>query len=96
MTLLLPEPSWRVARAAEALRHAMDGAALPCRGDVETPGVSSVDWEEEGPLERLAASFCSGCPVLLECREYALVAGERFGVWGGLTARERRAIRRRT
>lgn len=35
------------------------------------------------------------CPVLDECREYALRHGEKFGVWGGLSERERRVIRRR-
>jgi WhiB family transcriptional regulator, redox-sensing transcriptional regulator len=40
-----------------------------------------------------AKAVCAGCPVAAECLEYALVNGERFGVWGGLSERERRAIR---
>lgn len=38
----------------------------------------------------LAKTICQGCSVRAECLEYALEAGEQFGVWGGLTARERR------
>lgn len=41
-----------------------------------------------------AKKLCSGCPVQNECLTYALEAGEAFGVWGGLDARERRTLRR--
>ncbi|WP_204870035.1 MULTISPECIES: WhiB family transcriptional regulator [Nocardiaceae] len=37
-----------------------------------------------------AKLICEDCPVRTECLNYALNAGERFGVWGGLSARERR------
>ncbi|MDZ7733976.1 MAG: WhiB family transcriptional regulator [Acidimicrobiia bacterium] len=39
-----------------------------------------------------ARRICQTCPVLEECREAG--AGERFGVWGGETDRERRERRR--
>jgi WhiB family redox-sensing transcriptional regulator len=42
--------------------------------------------------EEAAKRVCRRCPVIAECREHALAA-EDFGVWGGLTARERREIR---
>jgi WhiB family redox-sensing transcriptional regulator len=32
--------------------------------------------------------------VRLECLEYALANGEKFGIWGGMSERERRRIRR--
>jgi WhiB family redox-sensing transcriptional regulator len=32
--------------------------------------------------------------VRLECLEYALAHGEKFGIWGGLSERERRRVRR--
>lgn len=41
--------------------------------------------------ERAAKQVCAGCPVLLECRRYALDAEEPYGVWGGLTEEERMA-----
>lgn len=39
-----------------------------------------------------AKSICSDCPVRLQCLEYAIVARERDGVWGGATEKERRRI----
>lgn len=42
----------------------------------------------------IARNFCKDCRVINECLEYALWSGEKFGVWGGTTERERRQIRR--
>ncbi|MGP3967078.1 WhiB family transcriptional regulator [Streptomyces sp. 6N223] len=42
--------------------------------------------------EQAAKSVCARCPVLLECREHALLQPEPYGVWGGLTAAERRVM----
>ncbi|MFC8723701.1 WhiB family transcriptional regulator [Streptomyces bacillaris] len=44
---------------------------------------------------RLAKTICSTCPVQPECLQYALAAGERDGIWGGLTTAERNALRTR-
>lgn len=41
-----------------------------------------------------AKRVCAGCPVRAECLVEALVRGEEFGVWGGLTVRELRVVRR--
>ena len=43
---------------------------------------------------RLAKAVCAGCPVRQECLDYALVNKESFGVWGGMTLRERRRLLR--
>ncbi|SOD61077.1 WhiB family transcriptional regulator, redox-sensing transcriptional regulator [Streptomyces zhaozhouensis] len=42
--------------------------------------------------EQAAKSVCARCPVLIECREHALLQPEPYGVWGGLTAAERRVV----
>ncbi|MFF7713463.1 WhiB family transcriptional regulator [Streptomyces sp. NPDC007988] len=42
-----------------------------------------------------AKRTCMGCPVRTACLELALERGERFGIFGGLTADERRALRRK-
>ena len=42
-----------------------------------------------------ARQICARCPVRTECLEYALAAGEEFGVWGGLDADERKNLARR-
>lgn len=38
---------------------------------------------------------CTACPVIDECRDYALASRESWGVWGGMTVAERRALLRR-
>ena len=42
-----------------------------------------------------AKSVCRQCRVIEQCLAWALAAGEDAGIWGGLTAEERRALRRR-
>jgi WhiB family redox-sensing transcriptional regulator len=39
-----------------------------------------------------AKAVCALCDVREPCLEAALVAGETFGVWGGLTPQERRSL----
>jgi WhiB family transcriptional regulator, redox-sensing transcriptional regulator len=43
--------------------------------------------------ERRAKQICWSCPVLEACRDYALNAQEPYGIWGALTASERRQVR---
>ena len=43
-------------------------------------------------LEKDAKALCQTCPIITECREYALEYDERHGVWGGLTAPERQFV----
>jgi WhiB family redox-sensing transcriptional regulator len=43
----------------------------------------------------LAKSVCQGCPVLEDCRKWALDTGQDAGVWGGMDEDERRALKRK-
>jgi len=43
----------------------------------------------------MAAVICRHCPVVAECRVEALDNRNEFGVWGGMTERERRALLKR-
>ena len=52
-------------------------------------------FPEKGGSTREAKRVCTGCDVRAECLEYALAKDERFGIWGGLSERERRKLRRR-
>jgi WhiB family redox-sensing transcriptional regulator len=52
-------------------------------------------FPEKGGSTREAKRVCSGCEVRTQCLEYALANDERFGIWGGLSERERRRLRRR-
>ena len=38
---------------------------------------------------KVAKSLCAECPIRNDCLQYAVEAGEEWGVWGGLTSRER-------
>jgi len=62
-----------------------------CRGadpDLFFPG------HEADPGEGL--KICSGCPVREECLVWALETRIQYGVWGGMTERERRRLLRRS
>ncbi|MGH3622680.1 MAG: WhiB family transcriptional regulator [Sciscionella sp.] len=48
-----------------------------------------------GAEQRRAKLLCIGCPVRTECLAEALDKRIDFGVWGGMTERERRALLRR-
>jgi WhiB family redox-sensing transcriptional regulator len=48
----------------------------------------------KGAREAKAKLLCRACPVLEECRAYALRVREEHGVWGGLNEAERRRILR--
>lgn len=50
-------------------------------------------YPEKGGSIREAKRICGLCPVKAECLEYALDLDDRFGVYGGLSERERRRIR---
>ncbi len=52
-------------------------------------------FPEKGGSTREAKKVCTGCEVRDECLEYALANDERFGIWGGLSERERRKLKRR-
>jgi WhiB family redox-sensing transcriptional regulator len=52
-------------------------------------------FPEKGGSTRDAKKICSSCEVKTECLEYALANDERFGIWGGLSERERRKLRQR-
>jgi WhiB family redox-sensing transcriptional regulator len=52
-------------------------------------------FPEKGGSTREAKRICTGCEVRSECLEYALEHDERFGIWGGLSERERRKLKRR-
>lgn len=70
--------------------------------------MSAREWQQDGLCRQVggdlffpepgdgttsaAKRVCAACPVVSECLEYALAARERWGVWGGLSERERRLL----
>ena len=93
---------------AETLPEDHIAEVVPLFGDQAGDGVlswqeralcSQTDPEaffpEKGGSTRDAKKVCSGCEVRAECLEYALRNDERFGIWGGLSERERRRLKKR-
>jgi WhiB family transcriptional regulator, redox-sensing transcriptional regulator len=52
-------------------------------------------FPEKGGSTREAKRVCLSCDVRNSCLDYALENDERFGIWGGLSERERRRLKRR-
>ena len=52
-------------------------------------------FPEKGGSARAAKDICRRCLVRAECLRFAIAHDERFGVWGGLSDRERRRLRLR-
>jgi WhiB family transcriptional regulator, redox-sensing transcriptional regulator len=52
-------------------------------------------FPEKGDSTLEAKRTCARCPVKGECLEYSVMRDEPFGIWGGLTERQRRRLKRR-
>jgi WhiB family redox-sensing transcriptional regulator len=52
-------------------------------------------FPDRGDPTRYAKAVCADCPVKYDCLRAALEERERFGIWGGMSERERRILRRR-
>ena len=78
-------------------------------GGYDDPAVDDEQWQEralcaqtdpeaffpeKGGSTREAKRICLGCEVKDACLDYALAKDERFGIWGGLSERERRRLKR--
>jgi WhiB family redox-sensing transcriptional regulator len=51
-------------------------------------------FPERGASTREAKEVCRGCVVREDCLEFAIANSEKFGIWGGMSERERRRVRR--
>lgn len=60
-----------------------------CRG-----ADADLFFPERGASTRKAKAICAECEVREECLNYAIDVGEKFGIWGGMSERERRKLRR--
>ena len=81
-----PSPINSVVQSAEAEARIAWVSQARCR---------QADPDElfvRGAAQRKAAVICRHCPVILECGADALDNRVEFGVWGGLTERQRRAL----
>lgn len=83
-----PPPPTPVARAT-TLPDWMDDALC-----AQTGPMDFTYFPGKGGSTATAKRVCAGCPVVAQCLAYGL--DEPHGVWGGLSEKERRRVRRRT
>jgi len=79
-------------------------SALPVPITEERPWAAFAACRERDPDtffpatpagERAAIVICDGCPVIADCLEFALEARITYGIWGGMTDKQRRNLRRK-
>lgn len=70
------------------------GARSPRPSAAACQGIDTeLFYADAGPAVAWAKLFCRVCAERSACRDWGL-AREEFGIWGGLTARERARVRR--
>ncbi|HWC40278.1 MAG TPA: WhiB family transcriptional regulator [Acidimicrobiales bacterium] len=79
----------------DALLRLLDEDRTGWQSQANCMGVDpDLFFPERGGSTREAKEVCRGCVVREDCLEYALANGEKFGIWGGMSERERRRVRR--
>ena len=86
-----------------------DGAAGPLLRLIDRTVAGDLVWQDDALCAEVdgelffpekggdvspAKRVCMACRVRRECLDYALDHGERFGIWGGLSERQRRLMKR--
>ncbi len=102
MTVVTPPRTDAARRAYRNLTAALlEHGPTPCQVDPHADRRWFAASSERGGSPETnrarseAVEACESCPVLEQCRTYALEAGEGAGVWGGLTPGDRARARRR-
>jgi WhiB family redox-sensing transcriptional regulator len=76
--------------------HAGVPQLLAAEGTCAQIGDTDLFYPDKGGSNKKAKAVCRACPVAAECLDYALANNERFGIWGGLSERERRKLTKTT
>lgn len=79
--------------AFEAMWDAIDASPVipPCQ--TTDPELWFASDDPYATTYKVAKKLCERCPVRALCAEYAIANNEQFGVWGGLSPREREKFR---
>ena len=92
----MPEPltmspiTSSLAALVASQRFSSDGGERRWQEEANCLGVDpDLFFPERGASTREAKAVCRSCEVRVDCLEYALAHGEKFGIWGGLSERER-------
>lgn len=80
-------------RTGTRVRFIDPGHDLGWHRDAACVGLGDEFYPDWGCSTRTAKRICTGCPVRRECLAYALASGERWGIWGGASERDRRRMK---
>ena len=78
--------SKEVKQLQQKLNDAIEENGAMCEGYTEEFYCESSDRQSI----TMAKFICASCPIQQVCQEYALIAQEEYGIWGGLTPEERK------
>ena len=87
-----------LAEAASSKLQALH-EAIEEQGSVACQNFPDEMYEEEDnadsrAMQHIIKKICGDCPLRFMCLDYAMTAREQYGIWGGLTTRERNDIHR--
>ena len=96
MTASLARPTASAHTVCQPSEQVTSRESFNNRGDWVTQAhCRDIDPEElfvKGAAQRKAVAICRHCPVVLQCRADALDNRVEFGVWGGMTERQRLSL----
>ena len=85
-------PTGSAAATRTSLRGVQDEGRIAWVAKALCRTADPDDLFVRGAAQRKAATICRHCPVAMECLADALDNRVEFGVWGGMTERQRRAL----
>lgn len=91
---------WRGGKCQTEEARAWIAEQLTVHPDEATDAWFPQKGGDAGKRARCAKAVCNGddgrppCPLLYACREYAVEANEKYGIWGGMSEQDRAKLRR--
>ena len=89
------EAQTRVRDAASLREQLLGGLDMSWQKQASCLGTHpDLFFPKSGVSHKEAKAVCQSCPVRQDCLDFAIVAGEEFGIWGGLNGKQRQRVRR--
>jgi hypothetical protein len=71
------------------LRAIKEAGSVPCESAPTAWYPEDIpDSDHRRAVTRLAKAMCQQCPIMEQCFTYAISNGERYGIWGGVEAKD--------
>jgi putative component of membrane protein insertase Oxa1/YidC/SpoIIIJ protein YidD len=85
---------WRQNQLADQFHYPPRERGGAWRAKAACLGLNDLFFVRSGESIQPALAICNACEVQTECRQYAIDAREKFGIWGGIGERARRRMKR--